>query len=270
MNDTVLFKYSKAGGIYYLLPWQLKSADVKKLNITPEQVEELALAHGLLPAQLNQKMLTKTRQLCLVQKSTMAVADCAGLVSCIMELASKLGIVHLIVISPHMFGKSNSNSQLLSTISNFCQSKVDAPLSRAKAISPAVFVTACKYRLSRLNQKTLLAKVQAIIDTLYSIGMWLGLAETTILPVRDSVFSRYGQLTSQQPSQISPQKIYCSSQADRCTEKEPDKPLFTPEAKKAMQAAKVCKIALGKGPILYGRLLCVNLLKMGAEETSYE
>ena len=99
-----------------LLPFPVQQEAGQRFSLHIAEVEEIALAHDLLPAryQRNRAMISIQQQLLLLQ-SKVAVFGCGGLGGYIIEELARLGVGRITVVDPDVFEEHNLNRQLLCT-----------------------------------------------------------------------------------------------------------------------------------------------------------
>jgi len=257
-----------------LLPWSAQQDAVERFGWSHAEVEEVALANGLLPAryQRNRNMISIYEQLQLF-RSRIAVIGCGGLGGYIIEELSRLGVGHIVAIDPDIFEEHNLNRQLLSRPGNLGQAKVEAALARVKEINPAVTVIPIRDAFCAANGSKLLKGVKVAVDALDSISYRLELAETCtevqIPMVHGAIGGWYGHVATQLPGDTTVQTIYRNWVEGKGIEKELGNPAFTPAVVASLQVAEVCKIVLGRGELLRNRKLTIDLLDMEIHEILY-
>lgn len=250
-----------------LLPWQAQMGAVELFALTCGQVEEAALELGLLPAryQRNRQAISIDGQLALY-RSRVAVIGCGGLGGYIIEQLARLGVGHILAIDPDVFEEHNLNRQLLSSIRNLGQPKVEAARARVAEINPAVTLDPLQVAFGPGNGRELLRGVQVVVDALDSIPVRLELAQVCNdlnLPlVHGAIGGWYGHVATQFPGEDTVQTIYKSWIEGKGIEKQLGNPAFTPAVVASLEVAEVCKIVLGEGALLRRRKLSVDLLAM--------
>lgn len=256
------------------LPWAAQSATAGRFGLSLAEVEELALENRLTPAryQRNRNMISVEDQR-LLFRSRIAVIGCGGLGGYIIEELARLGVGQIIAIDPDIFEEHNLNRQLLSTPASLGHPKVEAAAARVKEINPAVTVTPVQKAFCSGNGNELLGDVMVAVDALDSISCRLELAQTCteldIPMVHGAIGGWYGHLATQLPGDTTVQSIYRNWVEGKGIEKQLGNPSFTPAVVASLQVAEVCKIVLGKGELLRGRKLSIDLLDMEIHEISY-
>ena len=234
-------------------------------------VEAAILELGLCPAryQRNRQTISFAGQLTLL-RSSVAVIGCGGLGGYVIEELARLGVGTIHAVDPDVFEEHNLNRQLLSRIDNLGEPKVAAAAHRVAEINPAVQLVPHRKALGVENGRELLSGVTVAVDALDNVQSRLELAELcrelAIPLVHGAIAGWYGQVATQLPGDdIS---IYLASAAggSKGVESRLGNPSFTPAVVASLQVAEVCKVILGQGEPLSGRMLIGNLLEMEFEE----
>ncbi|MCW3489153.1 HesA/MoeB/ThiF family protein [Dethiobacter alkaliphilus] len=254
-----------------LLPWGAQEESAERFGLTLHQVEEAALAAGILPAryQRNGKTLSVEQQYKLF-KSRVAVMGCGGLGGYILEELARLGVGDIVAVDFDVFEEHNLNRQLLSCPDEIGRLKVDAAAERVAKINPAVKFTAFSEAFATENGPVILEGVQVAVDALDSVGARLALVavckELKLPFVHGAICGWYGQVATQYPGDGTVEKLYRSCTEDKGMEKIYGNPSFTPAVIASLQVAEVCKVLLDQGKTLRNRVFYLNLLDMELEE----
>lgn len=272
MNDILEFIRDRA--VNDLVPWTAQQEAVEHFGRSHAEVEETALAHGLLPAryQRNRSMLSIAEQLQLF-RSRVAVIGCGGLGGYIIEQLARLGVGHIVAVDPDVFEEHNLNRQLLATPRMLGRAKVEAAQARVNEVNPAVTVTPVREAFCTANGRELLQGAAVAADALDSIPYRLELAETCaemLIPmVHGAIGGWYGHVATQLPGDTTVQDIYRNWVAGKGIEQQLGNPAFTPAVVASLQVAEICKVILGKGDLLRRRKLNIDLLDMEFHEISF-
>ncbi|HBA88791.1 MAG TPA: thiamine biosynthesis protein ThiF [Geobacter sp.] len=243
----------------------------RRFGVTFAEAEAAILTLGLFPSryQRNRETISNEGQLALLQ-SCVAVIGCGGLGGYIVEELARLGVGRIVAADPDVFEEHNLNRQLLSRIDNLGEPKVAAAAHRVAEINPAVQLVPHRKALGVENGRELLSGVTVAVDALDNVQSRLELAELcrelAIPLVHGAIAGWYGQVATQLPGDdIS---IYLASAAggSKGVESRLGNPSFTPAVVASLQVAEVCKVILGQGEPLSGRMLIGNLLEMEFEE----
>ena len=179
MPELDQFLRAEAAG--ELLSWSSQVNASKQFGISLAQVEEAALAAGILPAryQRNRRTISTENQL-LLFRSRVAVLGCGGLGGYVVEELARLGVGHIVAIDPDVFEEHNLNRQLLSSIAWLGRPKAQAAFERVAEINPAVTVTAKQVAYAHENGIEPLQGAQVVVDALDSIPTRMALCQTCL------------------------------------------------------------------------------------------
>ena len=258
-----------------LLPWSAQTGAAELFGVPLAQVEETALAAGLLPAryQRNRQAISVGQQLALF-RSRVAVIGCGGLGGYVIEELARLGVGTIIAIDPDVFEEHNLNRQILSSPATLGRAKVEAAAARVAEINPAVTLAPIRDFYSPENGDEFLRDAQVVVDALDSIPTRLALAATCadlgIPMVHGAIGGWYGQVATQFPGDDTIQRLYGRWVEGKGVEQQLGNPSFTPALVASIETAEVCKILLGEGETLRNRKLSINLLDMEFEEVMFD
>lgn len=250
-----------------LLPWAAQVAAAKRFQLRLGQVEEAALELGLMPSryQRNRQTLSVSEQLKLF-RSRVVILGVGGLGGYLVEELARLGTGTLVVVDPDTFEEHNLNRQILASPANLGVPKVDAAVERVGIVNPAVRVIPVRASFSRENGGDLFSGADAVVDALDTVTARMELAHACrdmgIPMVHGAIAGWYGQMATQMPGEDISRHIYPSGKEQRGVETRLGNPAFTPAVVASLQVAEVCKILLGQGRCLNGRMLFLNLLDM--------
>ncbi|WP_303720680.1 HesA/MoeB/ThiF family protein [Malonomonas rubra] len=265
MSDLLVFLQARSRN--GLLPWAAQFAASQCFRKGLAEVEEIALANGLLPAryQRNRAMLSVPEQHRLFARHV-AVIGCGGLGGYVLAGLARLGIGRITAIDPDCFEEHNLNRQLLSSIKNLGQPKVAAAVEQLGAINPAVTVIAYQEAFGMGNGERLLRGADVVVDCLDSVTVRLELAEVCTLLgiplVHGAIGGWYGHVSTVLPGALSFDRLYGNNDNGKGVEVTMGNPSFTPAVVAALEVAEVCKLLLDKGSILDDRALSIDLLDM--------
>jgi molybdopterin/thiamine biosynthesis adenylyltransferase len=241
-----------------------------RFDLTFAEVETAMLSQGLWPAryQRNRRTISTQGQQALLH-STVAVIGCGGLGGYIIEGLARLGVGRIIAVDPDVFEEHNLNRQLLSTMTNLGLPKVTAAARRVIEINPAVSLIPIQQALSSENAVELVEEATVVIDALDNLTARCQLAhacrELGIPLVHGAIAGWYGQVATQRRGEdISAHFMGQGSEA-KGVETTLGNPSFTPAAVASLQVAEACKVILGQGETISGRMLVFNLLDMEFE-----
>ncbi|BCR04453.1 molybdopterin biosynthesis protein MoeB [Desulfuromonas versatilis] len=271
MKELLSFLQTRCQGD--LLPWQAQAEAARVFGVSPARIEAIALENSLLPAryQRNRTIISCQDQLRLFS-SRVAVIGCGGLGGYVLEELARLGVGELVAVDPDVFEEHNLNRQLLSSPASLGMKKTAAALERVSLINPAVTLVSAGVAFGRENGSELLRDCTLAVDCLDSIEarMELGMVcnDLGIPLVHGAIAGWFGHVATQFPGEKTLECIYCRHSGGKGVEKQLGNPSFTPAVVASLEVAEVCKVLLGKGSALRGRILSVDLLEMDFVETT--
>jgi molybdopterin/thiamine biosynthesis adenylyltransferase len=258
-----------------LLPWHSQVAATVRFSLSHADVEDAALASGLIPTryQRNQNAISASDQLKLF-RSRVAIVGCGGIGGYVIEQLARLGVGTIVAIDPDVFEEHNLNRQILSTPGSIGRLKAEIAVLRVAEINPAVTVVAAGVAYTPGNGQELLQGSHVVVDALDSIPARLALCQTCadsgIPLIHGAIAGWYGQVTTQLPGDDTIQRLYSRWVEGKGAEQHLGNPSFTPAIVASIQTAEVCKLLLGLGKALRSRNLLINLLDMSFEEIIFE
>ena len=177
----------------------------EKCSVDLLVVQQTALENEIWPEPyLRHRRELATEQQLRLLYSTVAIVGCGGLGGQIFEQIVRLGIGQIIVIDPDTFAAHNLNRQLLCTVEELGCLKVEAAVSRAASVNPAVRVIPVASKFSTDETTDQLKQAEVILDGLDSVSDRHALAEfchkTSIPLVHGAVNGWYGQIGVQKDS----------------------------------------------------------------------
>ena len=273
MEDLRVYLLSHAQGD--LFPWAAQAGAAERFRLPFGRIEEAALELGLMPSryQRNRQTLSASEQLTLC-RSRVVIVGAGGLGGYVVEELARLGAGTLVVVDPDTFEEHNLNRQLLASPANLGVPKVDAAVERVAEINPAVRVIPVRSSFSRENGRDLLSGADAVVDALDTVTARTDLARACrdlgIPMVHGAIAGWYGQMSTQMPGEDIFRHIYPSGKEPRGVETRLGNPAFTPAVVASLQVAEVCKLLLGQGRCLNGRMLFLNLLDMEFLDMEFE
>jgi molybdopterin/thiamine biosynthesis adenylyltransferase len=242
-------------------------AAAARFDLTFAEVEQVILESGLCPAryQRNRRTITCEDQLALLL-SSVAVVGCGGLGGYIVEQLARIGVGRIIAVDPDVFEEHNLNRQLLANMGNIGLPKVAAAARRVAEINPAVSVLPLQTSFCAANGHELFKGATVVVDALDNLGSRFELAAVCrdlALPlVHGAIAGWYGQISTQRPGEDISHHFSGPGAGHKGVETQLGNPAFTPATVASLQVAEVCKVILGRGETISGRLLIFNLLDM--------
>ena len=240
-------------------------------DLTFAEVEAAILGLGLCPAryQRNRQTISCAGQLALL-RSTVAVIGCGGLGGYVIEELARLGVGRIAAVDPDLFEEHNLNRQLLATQANLGEYKVRAAARRVGEINPAVALVPHRRSFSAENGRELLGGATVVVDALDNMKTRLELAavcrELRIPLVHGAIAGWFGQVATQLPGDDISGYLSGAGVGGKGVESKLGNPSFTPAFVASLQVAEACKVILGQGDPISGRMLVCNLFEMEFEE----
>ncbi len=254
-----------------LLAWCWQVVAAERFQLTLAQIEKRVLEAGIMPKryQRNQTTITVQDQLALF-KSHVAIVGCGGLGCYVVEELARIGVGTITVVDPDFFEEHNLNRQLFSTLTTLGVAKVEVATCRVADINPAVTVFPLQERFSTKNGQTLLRGAAVAVDALDGIAAKLELAATCnqldIPLVFGTIAGWYGYVSSQYEGDDVVSRMYHGHKNGAGIELHQGNLACTAATVASLEVAEICKIILGKGKMLHGRTLAIDLLGMEFNE----
>ncbi|MCX5779950.1 MAG: HesA/MoeB/ThiF family protein [Firmicutes bacterium] len=249
------------------LTWSEQIALAEDTGLSWREVEEIALELGIMPLryQRNLDAISIKEQL-LLFRSRVAVIGCGGLGGYVIEELARLGVGTICAWDYDQFEEHNLNRQFLAQINSIGQSKVETAAARIKAINPVVQFAGFPRQFAGLEDREFLVGTQVVIDALDNIPSRLDLArvcrELKIPLVHGAVSGWYGQLSTQFPGETTLEQIYGHFDSSQGPVANPPVLSFLPATIASVQVAEATKIIIGRGDLLRGKLMIIDLLNM--------
>jgi molybdopterin/thiamine biosynthesis adenylyltransferase len=228
-------------------------------------VELAALDAGVVPSRYirNIGTLGIAGQASLL-RSAVAVVGLGGLGGYVTEALARMGVGQLILIDGDIFEEHNLNRQLLSSERRLGSAKTLAAEDRIPQINAAVDVITHPAMLAHENAERLLAGADVVVDALDRLSTRLVLqerAQTLGIPmVHGSIAGFLGQVMTVLPGDPGLCLLYGDGDLpEHGLEVSLGTPAATPMAVAAWEAQEVVKLLTGKGDLLRGRLLVIDM-----------
>lgn len=257
-----------------LLPWTAQAEAARLFSLPCGAVEAAILALGLLPARYQRNRRTiSTEQQGRLFRARVAVIGCGGLGGHVIEQLARLGIGTIVAMDPDRFEEHNLNRQILCDMDSLGLPKVEQAARRVARINPAVTLVpvAAAFGPGRDGP---LDGMDVTVDALDCIATRLELAQSCrrrgIPLVHGAIAGWYGQVLTVYPGDDGLERLYARTGDGRGAERDLGNPSFTPALVASLQVAETCKILLGIGTPLRGRMLSLDLLDMDFELVGLE
>ena len=242
-------------------------------RIAVRDVEIAALKRGITPWRYlrNTGTIGLDGQIKLLQ-STVAVVGAGGLGGTIVELLTRQGIGHVIIIDDDRFAEQNLNRQLMSTEKNLGKYKAAVAAKRVRDINSAVTVTAFVEKLTEENAHRLLKNANVVADGLDNLPSRFvvenACRDLGIPYVYGTIAGFSGQLMTIFPGDAGLSCIYGSSGSfpEHGIEMRIGNPSATPTIIAACQVQEIVKIITGIGKPIRNHLLILDTIEGFAEK----
>ena len=229
------------------LSWSDQVKLTEETGVTLREVEEMALAQGILPVryQRNVNAISIEDQYSL-SKSRVAVVGCGGLGGYVIEELARLGVGFITAWDYDCFEEHNINRQLNAQLNNLGQSKVEMAARRVKTINPVVEFIGLPRKFDEQQGTEFLTDIQVVIDALDNIPTRMMLANVcrnlNIPLVHGAVGGWYGQVTTQFPGDNTLEQLYGQVHSAQGIEAAQGVLSFVPAIVASLQVAEVIKI----------------------------
>ena len=192
------------------------------------------------------------------------IVGCGGLGGYVIEMLGRLGVGSLTVVDGDVFDESNLNRQLLSEEPLIGHPKAMAAVRRMAAVNSGIHVIPHQVFLTSENCDEIIKGHDAVIDALDRTEprrlLESRCSAMDIPLVHGAIGGWYAQISTIMPGDDFFSKIY-PKDAGSGIESDLGNPSFTPALAASIQVSEVIKILLGKGSLLRGKLLTIDLLE---------
>jgi molybdopterin/thiamine biosynthesis adenylyltransferase len=230
------------------------------------EVELAALEAGVVPRRYLRNLGTVGLEgQAKLLRATVAVVGLGGLGGYVAEALARMGVGRLVLIDHDVFEEHNLNRQILSAEAKLGTSKVQAARQRVAEVNSAVEVVGHAVALTRENLPRLLEGADVVVDALDRLPIRLVLqkgAQALSIPmVHGSIAGFLGQVMTIFPQDAGLRSLYGAGDdlPEQGLEVQLGCPATTPMAVAAWEAQEVIKILLGRGELLRGRLLVMDM-----------
>jgi molybdopterin-synthase adenylyltransferase len=210
----------------------------------------------------NGQTITAGENVILKEKKVL-VAGCGGLGGHIIEMLARAGVGHITAVDPDVFDETNLNRQLLCEERLLGKSKAEAAINRISNVNSEVTVTPVQERVTSENAKKLFQGHDLIIDALDNIPSRFDIqdaAEKCNIPiVHGAIAGWYGQVSVLFPGDKFFDKIY-PEREKTVVDTSSGNPSFSPAVTAGFQVGESIKYLLGKGTLLRGQMLFIDML----------
>lgn len=199
----------------------------------------------------------------LLAQRKILIVGCGGLGGNLIENMLRIGVGSIVAADGDRFEASNLNRQILSTEQSLGCSKAEAAAARANAVNRQIDFRAVSEPFTEKNGDILVSDCDLVLDGLDNIPDRLLLedicAKHSVPIVHGAILGELIQVAVVPPGSGILHALY--AQAD--SKAYPKTSIaYTPACCAAVQCAQAVRILLGQTPILWGKLLQLNLETM--------
>ncbi len=240
----------------------------EQCNMDLLAVEQAALLGNIWPERYQRHMdIFSAAQQHQLLDSTVALIGCGGLGGQVFGELLRLGVGQIVAIDPDSFAAHNLNRQLLCTVEELGQLKVQAAVRRALSVNPATKITPLALAFSPVIHKEV-RKAQVVIDCLDSVADRHELADfcnTSKIPlVHGAVEKWFGQIGVQKESDLIKELYQKAPLHDKIAS--PSVLSCTVATVASLQVAEAIKLLLNLNSPLIDKWKSVDLLICEIEE----
>ncbi len=245
-------------------------------NLECRNIQQTALEQSILPLRYlrNFGTIGFGGQLKLLD-STVGIVGIGGLGGLIVELLSRMGVGHLVMIDEDEFEDNNLNRQLFSTESNLGKSKVEAAQERISIINSGTSLTLYAQKMTSENSQELLSPCHIVIDALDNMSSRFVLQKAAkalgIPMVHGAIGGFLGQVSTIFPEDKGLYAFYPEGEntPNRLAETILGNPAATPSMVGSWQVQEAIKYITGKGNLLRNKMLFFDALSANVEIFKY-
>ncbi|MGM0432635.1 MAG: HesA/MoeB/ThiF family protein, partial [Spirochaetota bacterium] len=198
-------------------------------------------------------------QIAQLRESKVVVAGAGGLGGYVLEMLSRAGVGHLVVIDGDKFTSSNLNRQLLATEHTIGKNKALIAKDRIGEINSDLEVTAIPERFTQLTAGHVISGADVVVDCLDSVESRRILkqhsSEQNIPFIHGAVDSWQGQVTTILPGDKTFELLYPHDLETLAVQGNGP---FLPAMIASVQAAECIKLLCDVGELLTNRVLRID------------
>lgn len=210
----------------------------------------------------NKNMLSQEECDMLLGKSV-CIVGCGGLGGYIIEMIGRIGVGKITAVDGDVFDLTNLNRQLLCTEQHIGLGKAETAKERRAKVNSEIEFTAISEYLTEENAESILCGHDIVIDALDSISARFILQETAsrlgIPMIYGAIAGWYGQVSTIMPGSNFLSRIYRLHEG-KGHEAELGNPSFSPALVASVEVSEAVKVMIGRGEVLDGKLLMIDLL----------
>lgn len=203
-----------------------------------------------------------------LREQKVCVIGCGGLGGFVIEELGRLGIGTITAVDGDVFDPTNLNRQLLSTEALIGHSKAEAARNRMAQVNSDVRLIPLHTFVTEENCADIIRGHDVVVDALDNIPSRKLLErccqQEGIPLVHGAIAGWNAQIATILPGQNLLARLYPEDDV-KGIETELGNPSFTPALAASIQVSEVVKLLLGRGELLSGRLLVIDLLSLEFE-----
>ena len=232
-------------------------------GVSSAEGEIYCLERGFVPSRYLRSMgtLGPDGQIALLQSSA-AVIGCGGLGGYAAEILARAGVGRLVLVDSDVFDESNLNRQLLATERTIGISKAREAARRVEEINGSVIAEERQCRFDDYSAEGILDGIDVALDCLDSLSsrrtLYGQCGERNIPVISGAIGGFWGQVGVVLPDGPSLADFFPEGM-DQGEERELGNPPFTPAVVAALECAQAVKLIAGKGSVLSGAVLWMDL-----------
>ena len=250
-------------GTWKVLSYRALRRAAAEAGVSSAEGEIYCLARGFVPSRYLQSMgtLGPEGQIALLQSSA-AVIGCGGLGGYAAEILARAGVGRLVLVDSDVFDESNLNRQLLATEKTLGLPKAREAARRVGEINGSVIAEERQCRFDDYSAEGILDGIDVALDCLDSLSsrrtLYARCGERNIPVISGAIGGFWGQVGVVLPDGPSMADFFPEGK-DQGEEKELGNPPFTPAVVAALECAQAIKLISGKGSVLSGAFLWLDL-----------
>lgn len=203
-----------------------------------------------------------------LREQKVCVIGCGGLGGFIVEELGRLGVGTITAVDGDVFDPTNLNRQLLSTEALIGTSKAEAARDRMAQVNSEVHLIPVHSFVTAENCAGIIQGHDVVVDALDNIPSRKLVEQCCqqegIPLVHGAIAGWNAQIATILPGKSLLSRLY-PEEGVKGIETELGNPSFTPALAASIQVSEVVKLLLGRGELLAGKLLVIDLLSLEFE-----
>lgn len=263
--EKAIGKMARSVGEYRTIGFR-QVEELEKTFGSSHDIERAALDQGIVPVRYLRNLGTiGIEGQSNLLEGTVAVVGLGGLGGYVSEALARMGVGSLILIDGDDFEDHNLNRQLFSREDNLGKEKAEAAGLRVAEVNSGVKTVCHAEILTRENLPRLLEGADVVVDALDRLPTRLvlqdGARELGLPMVHGSIGGFLGQVMTVFPGDPGLHALYGNGEGlpEQGLESELGTPAPTPMVVAAWEAQEVVKILTGRGELLRGRLMVIDM-----------